>query len=52
VGQNPSENGHHERISPIANESLDIIVKAGTHEGGTEDLVLAEDEKEEPDGDA
>jgi hypothetical protein len=52
VGQNPPENRNHERVRSVANESTDIVVKAGVHESGAENLVLAEDDKEEPDGDA
>jgi hypothetical protein len=52
VGQNPPENWNHERVPSFANESTDIVAKARLHESRSEDLVLAEDDKEEPDGDA
>jgi hypothetical protein len=52
VGQNPPENRNHERVRSVANESLDIAAKAQVHKSGTEDLVLTEDDEEEPDGDA
>ena len=34
------------------NKAFDIIAKSGVHESGIEDLVLAEDDKEEPNRDA
>jgi thiol:disulfide interchange protein len=40
VGQNPTQNRNHERVGSIPNEPLDIVVKAGVHESGSEDLVL------------
>jgi hypothetical protein len=52
MSQNLAEHRNHEWVRSAANESLNIVTKSGAHESGTEDLVLAEDDKEEPNSDA